>query len=288
MNRNFRYSVVGSEMNFENLSNGWKSKAYDEIGPVQGQYMKTRNGKYYGFITIFRDVCEPKYIKIPSLYMLNIYGFTQVQDEMGWTIINETGTEIFKKRFKGIYIVNEELVVLEEFNGFIKLYFPQHKCVTQEDFTDIEPDKNFVRTFYGQNEGIYLYDGTCILKARYKSALPFGKDTFKGITDRDKEIVNKKGWENPSAEAERIFPETRGFFRAENIEYCPLLSRKFAFISGETGEYITGFDFSEAKDFDKSGIAIVRDCVSNKIKALEPSGKVREAYFIQTPAPKQE
>ena len=65
--------------------------------------------------------------------MLNIYGFTQVQDEMGWTIINETGTEIFKKRFKGIYIVNEELVVLEEFNGFIKLYFPQHKCVTQED-----------------------------------------------------------------------------------------------------------------------------------------------------------
>ena len=181
MNRNFRYSVVGSEMNFENLSNGWKSKAYDEIGPVQGQYMKTRNGKYYGFITIFRDVCEPKYLKIPSLYMLNIYGFTQVQDEMGWTIINETGTEIFKKRFKGIYIVNEELVVLEEFNGFIKLYFPQHKCVTQEDFTDIEPDKNFVRTFYGQNEGIYLYDGTCILKARYKSALPFGKDTFKGI-----------------------------------------------------------------------------------------------------------
>ena len=177
---------------------------------------------------------------------------------------------------------------MEEFNGFIKLYFPQHKCVTQEDFTDIEPDKNFVRTFYGQNEGIYLYDGTCILKARYKSALPFGKDTFKGITDRDKEIVNKKGWENPSAEAERIFPETRGFFRAENIEYCPLLSRKFAFISGETGEYITGFDFSEAKDFDKSGIAIVRDCVSNKIKALEPSGKVREAYFIQTPAPKQE
>ncbi len=100
MNRNFRYSVVGSEMNFENLSNGWKSKAYDEIGPVQGQYMKTRNGKYYGFITIFRDVCEPKYLKIPSLYMLNIYGFTQVQDEMGWTIINETGTEIFKKDLK--------------------------------------------------------------------------------------------------------------------------------------------------------------------------------------------
>ena len=82
MNRNFRYSVVGSEMNFENLSNGWKSKAYDEIGPVQCQYMKTRNGKYYGFITIFRDVCEPKYLKIDYYINLTLEDYKSGKDVM--------------------------------------------------------------------------------------------------------------------------------------------------------------------------------------------------------------
>lgn len=285
MNRNFsfRYSMAGNEMIFENLSNGWRSKPYDEIGPKQGQYMKTRNGKYYGFIDIFRDICEPKYLSIPFLYMLNIHGLVAVRDEAGWTLVNTQGVEVLKKRFKGVHIHSDELVVLEDFNGFIRLFFPQFGIVSKEEFTDIDPEQDFVRTFYGQSQGIYLYDGTCILKAQYKSAMPFGKNTFKGITARDMEIVSKKGWEAPTAESERIFPEVRGFFRAENIEYCPMLSRKFAYISGETGEYITGFDFSEAKDFDQSGIAIVRDFASNKIKALEPTGNVREAYSIKTP-----
>lgn len=277
MNMRYCYNKVGNEMNFENLLTGWKSKSYDEIGPVLGQYMKTRNGNYYGFINIFRDICEPRYLSL-SLENMALYGFTPVQDEMGWNLITENGREVFKGRFRSIFIHSEELVVLEEFNGRIKLFFPPYNCVSKEEFTDFEPERDFVRTFSGENEGIYLYDGTCMLPARYKSAMQFGKDTYKGISEKDRETVNKKGWENPAAEAERIFPEAHGFFRAENIEN----SRKFAFISGETGEYITGFEFSEAKDFDKSGIAIVRDCVNNKIKALEPTGKVREAYFIQT------
>lgn len=286
MSRNFsfRYSMnEDGKMVFENLSNGWKSKAYDEIGPLQGQYMKTRKGKYYGFIDIFRDICEPKYLKIPYFYMVNLYGIVSARDEGGWTILNTQGVDVLKKRFRGVHVVSDELVILEQFNGFFKLYFPQFRKVSKEEFTDIEPETDYIRTFYGQNEGIYLYDGTCILNAIYKSILPFGNDTFKGITVQDKEVVCKKGWEQPSGESERIFPEIRGFFRAENVEYCPLLSRKFAFISGATGEYITGFDFSEAKDFDKSGIAIVRDFASGKIRALETSGKVREAYFIKTP-----
>lgn len=285
MGKNFdsRLSNKGKKVRFENPSSGWKSKPYDEIGPIHGQYMQTRNGKNYGFIDIFKDICEPKYLSISPLFMLNVHGFVTAMDVAGWTLVNTEGVEIFKKRFKEIYIYSDELVVLKDFNGSIKLFFPQFGIVSKEEFTDVEPKHDYVRTFYEQKQGIYLYDGTCILNAKYQLAIPFGEDTFKGITFRGLEVVNKKGWKNPTAEVEKIFPEVCGFFRAENIEDCPTLSRKFAFISGETGEYITGFDFSEARDFRRSGIAIVRDFTSKRMKALEPSGKVRESHSIKTP-----
>ena len=118
-------------------------------------------------------------------------------------------------------------------------------------YTNIDICQTYIKVYLNDKVGILdKRSFTEILPPIYLDVFPFGKDTFKGITSNNKEVIGNVHWTTPSIEVQTIYPESNGFYM--------VLAEKYGFIRKDNGQPLCNFIFDEARDFTEYGYAWVR------------------------------
>lgn len=248
----------------------------DHFGHQAWQYQVTRelttenNGPLYGLKKKVGDTYKVLLSNcsqiVPAVGNLVEYQVTHVLLENGLALIDSNGRIIFR-RMSSVSYVSDELIVIEKTddNGRYRLYSPRTRRLTSKTYTDFEVYDDYIQTFDGELTGILNWDFEEELEASYADAYPFGS-VYKGITAEMREVLGSSSWEKPSAECERIFPESHGFFRAYN-------GLRYGFIRADTGRNLTKFTFESATDFERNGVAQVETGLK-MWRYLDTNGKV--------------
>lgn len=263
----------GKEM-FVNFDTKRKSYSYAKIGPKVGQYLRTYDSGKFGFITILKDVCLPKYTSLPNIEELFFYGFARVQNSNGWGLVNSDGIEILKPQFEEIYIPTEchgNIVIVgktdEQECMRYGLYFPELNKITEIRYSDFDMKEGYIETELSscdtdgketrKYKGLLLYDGTEVFEPTYESVSVFYGDMFKATDFAGKQYLNSVNWMNMSVGADEFYEPVQGFIKVRNARY-------YAFINVKTGRNITTFKYRDAGRFNEFGFASVKDGITWK------------------------
>lgn len=231
---------------------------YDCYGPQAWQYQLTREvvegQKLYGIKkkigNTYRVLLPNCSHTVPAVGNFIEYNVTDIWLDDGLALINSNGRIIFQS-LKSIGYISDKLIAIDkEGSGKYRLY-NTHTCrLTHEEYTDFEVYDTYIQTFDEDLTGILNWDFEEELPAIFVRVYPFG-NVFKGETTLGTEVIGSARWEKPSTEADRIFPEANGFFRAYS-------GTRYGFIRSDTGRNLTKFEFSSATDFEQNGIAQVQ------------------------------
>lgn len=132
-------------------------------------------------------------------------------------------------------------------------------------YTNIDICQTYIKVYVDDRKGILdKRTFTEVLPPIYLDAFPFGKETFKGITFNNKEVIGNVHWTTPSIEVQTIYPESNGFYMA--------LAEKYGFIRHDNGQPLCNFIFDEARDFTEYGYAWVK--ISPDLKILNSKGEL--------------
>lgn len=244
------------------------SRPYNSIGPNVNIYFRTRCADRFGFITIHKDVCAPKYLKIPKISELFFYGFARVQGDEGWGLVDADGYEILETKYRQIYIYNEEIVIFGN-SGLYGLFFPATGIKTEAKYTDCELRDTYIITFSNEGKGVLLYNGMEIFEPKYANVALFSKSIFEATKQNGNELLNSTKWERTSTEADDFATPVRGFIKARH-------GNLYAFIDEKTGKNICQFKYRETSDFNDLGFAYVRNGYS--IQMLDKAGKEHSKF----------
>lgn len=255
---------------FRNLITGWKSKLYDRIYRGCGPYFKTKRGVLYGFITPYRECCEPQYLEL-ELPQLIVYGFCRVHSYAGYGIVNTEGVEVLKANCTSVIIHNENLVEFVR-DGKQYLYFPQANIAHEEEYKTLKVMRNWIKLYdYSNYQGLYTTNGVKLFEAQYLDVFPVADDVYKAIDEKSHEVLNSEFWEKPSEVCEIIFQESQGFFRCKQ-------GGRYTYISKETGCNLTDNSFFDAHDFQRTGYALVKTEPSEHFQLLDREGNIHGRY----------
>lgn len=251
---------------FENLVTGWKSKLYDRIYRGCGPYFKTKRGALYGFITPYRECCEPQYLEL-KLPQLIVYGFCRVHSYAGYGIVNTEGVEVLKANCTSVIIHNENFVEFVR-NGKQYLYFPQANIAHEAEYKTLKVMRNCIKLYDISNyQGIYTTNGVKLFETQYVDIFPVADDVYKAIDEKGHEVLNSEFWEAPSEVCDIIYEMSEGVFRCKRGGY-------YAYISQKTGRNLTDFIFCQARDFRNFGYALVQKD-NGHVQLLDHQGNVQ-------------
>lgn len=246
-----------------NRETNFKSPAYKRIGPKVGPYMKTFDGHHYGFMTIYRDVCPPRFSKLPEISEIFMFGFSRMQVNGKWGLVNSDGYDMLSAEYDEVYIISEDIVIVGN-NGLYGLFYPNTGIITEIKYTDFEMQDGYILTFCNVLQGILLYDGTEVFEPAYKKVKSF-YGMFLATTLKGKQVLNSSRWREKSSEADEFYPPVNGVLRARNCKY-------YAFIDEGTGKNITMYKYRDAADFNPMGFAYVKDGLF-RLKMVDYEGK---------------
>jgi len=243
----------------------------DCYGHQAWQYQPTKelvNGKpLYGLKKKVGDVYKmllPNCSKIiPPVGNFIEYNATHIELDDGLALINERGKILFRSLKSVAYISDKLIAIDKDGSEKYRLYNPYTCRLTKEAYSDFEVYDNYIKTFDGDFTGILNWDFQEELPAEYSEVFPFG-NVYKGITPSGKEVLGSARWGRTSAEAEKIFPEANGFFRAYDVRY--------GYIRADNGRNLIQFMFEQATDFESNGLAHVKIAL-NHWKYLDANGK---------------
>jgi len=269
--QNYQIITVGKNQQvFFNKDQNYRSPVYRIIGPKVSQYLRTFDGEKFGFMTIHRNVCPPRFSRLPNIADLFFYGFAIMQVGEGWGLVNHNGYDLLEPKFDELYIYNEDVVIVGK-DGFYGLFFPNENILTDIKYTDFELKEDYILTFANELQGVLLYDNTEIFEPQYVKVEKF-YDMFKATKQNGKQVLNSFKWRKPSTDADEFFPPKNGGLRARN-------GKVYALISEDTGNNITPFKYRAVEDYNEFGFALAKDGMLSVIKFVDKSGKEFDKFM---------
>lgn len=234
---------------------------------------------------VFPKTFDQEFKKILSYSMLFFCNLAIAVNQDGTSYLFDGDGNILLERQKKLVILDSDFVLMEYEKGMHGLFNAWTGAKTRQKYDKFEICEEFILAYLEGQVGVldkrtlneilppkytnidicqtyikvYVNEKVGILDKRtfaeilspiYLDAFPFGKETFKGITFNNKEVIGNVHWTTPSIEVQTIYPESNGFYMA--------LAEKYGFIRHDNGQPLCNFIFDEARDFTEYGYAWVK------------------------------
>lgn len=185
---------------------------------------------HYGIMTWDkRLVFPPKCITPPDVEALETTGYTFIQLEDGYNIINNNGQLFLEESVENIvWLVPKEIVGFVAKDGTENIFFIKNKKVIRK-ITDVALQQNFIQTFRGKKTGITTYSGIEIFEPKYSAVAIYEGNIYIAYNSDGSSVLNSIHWEAPTKKAKNFENLTSGIL-------AKFSAGKYGWINPKTGK----------------------------------------------------
>jgi len=184
----------------------------------------------YGIMTWDkRLIFPPKCITPPDVEALETTGYTFIQLEDGYNIIDRKGQVFLEEAVEDIaWLVPKEIVGFVAKDGTENMFFIKNRKVIRK-ITDAELQQKFIQTFRGKKTGITTYSGIEVFEPKFSAVAIFDEGIYIGYNSDGSSVLNSISWEAPTRKAESFENMTSGIM-------AKFSAGKYGWINPKTGK----------------------------------------------------